>query len=227
MTQKTILRTAAIVSGVSGLVILFGIFYPIISYNSTYSKNYSQLISPIAHEESSLKNPEVVKDGESDFTQASSWFVGGATHDDFSTSKVEYYNVSIPKLKIDSAIVAIGGEDLSKGIIHYPGTALPGKRGNAVLFGHSILPIFYNPKNYLSIFSLLPTLKIGDEIDVDYDGISYKYEVEQMFEVLPTDLQVLDQDPSDSFLTLVTCVPPGHPQNPKRLIVRARVIPPT
>jgi LPXTG-site transpeptidase (sortase) family protein len=47
-----------------------------------------------------------------------------------------------------------------------------------------------------------------------------------MFEVLPTDIQVLDQDSSDSFLTLVTCVPPGDPRNPKRLIVRARVVPP-
>lgn len=226
MTQKTILRIAAIISGISGLVILFGVFYPIISYNATYSKNYSQLISPIAHEESSLKDDKITTQGTSDYTKASSWFVGGATHDDFLNSKVEYYNISVPKLKIDNATVAIGGEDLSHGLIQYPGTALPGKKGNSVIFGHSILPIFYNPKNYLSIFSLLPTLKKGDEIDVDYDGISYKYEVEQMFEVMPTDLQVLDQDSSDSFLTLVTCVPPGDPRNPKRLIVRARVIPP-
>lgn len=224
MNQKTILRSAAVVSGISGIVILVGVLYPIVSYDTVYSKNYSQLISPISNEESALKDEKNIVT--SDFTQASSWFVGGATHDDFSVSKVEYYNIGIPKLKIDNALVAIGGEDLSKGIIHYPGTALPGKRGNAVLFGHSILPIFYNPKNYLSIFSLLPTLKKGDEIDVNYDGISYKYEVVEMFEVMPTDLQVLDQDSSDSFLTLVTCVPPGHPNNPKRLIVRARVIPP-
>ena len=87
------------------------------------------------------------------------------------------------------------------------------------------MPIFYNPKDYLSIFSLLPTLKKGDEIFVEYDGISFKYEVETMFEVLPTDLKVLDQDTTDSFLTLVTCVPPGDPRKPKRLIVRARVVP--
>ncbi|MDP1710014.1 MAG: sortase, partial [bacterium] len=149
---------------------------------------------------------------------------GGATKADFSASKVEYFTISIPKLKIDKATVAIGGEDLSKHIIQYPGTALPGKRGNSVLFGHSILPIFYNPKNYLSIFSLLPTLNIGDEIEIDYDGVFYKYRVETMFEVKPTDLQVLDQDSSDSFLTLVTCTPPGDPGKPKRLIVRARIV---
>jgi len=221
MSHKTVLRIAAAVSGLSGVVILVGIFYPIISYNTTYSQNYSKLISPITEKSSSE-----AKVNEVDYTQASNWFQGGAKKGDFVSSKVEYYNISVPRLKIDRALVAIGGEDLSKSIIQYPGTALPGKRGNAVLFGHSILPIFYNPKNYISIFSLLPTLKKGDDIEVDYDGVTYKYRVETMFEAHPTDIQVLDQDDSDSFLTLVTCVPPGDPGKPKRLIVRARVIPP-
>jgi len=121
--------------------------------------------------------------------------------------------------------VAIGGDDLSHNLVQYPGTALPGKNGNTVIFGHSILPIFYNPQDYLAIFSTLPTLKIGDEIFVSYDSVSYVYRIEQMFEVLPTDIQVLEQDSSDSFLSLVTCVPPGDPRDPRRLIVRARIVP--
>ncbi|MEK7470877.1 MAG: sortase [Patescibacteria group bacterium] len=218
MDRKVILRIAAAISGISGIIILIGVFYPILSYNSTYSSKYNQLLSPISEKSLGAETSPL------DYTQASNWFQGGATKADFSTSKVEYFTISIPKLKIDKATVAIGGEDLSEHIIQYPGTALPGKRGNSVLFGHSILPIFYNPKNYLSIFSLLPTLNIGDEIDVDYDGVSYKFKVETMFEVRPTDLQVLDQDSSDSFLTLVTCTPPGDPGKPKRLIVRARIV---
>jgi len=219
MDRKLILRIAAFISGISGIVILVGVFYPILSYNSTFTPKYNRLISPVS--EKSLGASTSL-----DYTQASNWFPGGATKADFSASKVEYFTISIPKLKIDKATVAIGGEDLSKHIIQYPGTALPGKRGNSVLFGHSILPIFYNPKNYLSIFSLLPTLNIGDEIEIDYDGVFYKYRVETMFEVKPTDLQVLDQDSSDSFLTLVTCTPPGDPTKPKRLIVRARIVVP-
>ena len=218
MDRKVILRIAAAISGISGIIILIGVFYPILSYNSTYSSKYNQLLSPISEKSLGAETSPL------DYTQASNWFQGGATKADFSTSKVEYFTISIPKLKIDKATVAIGGEDLSEHIIQYPGTALPGKRGNSVLFGHSILPIFYNPKNYLSIFSLLPTLNIGDEIDVDYDGVSYKFKVETMFEVRPTDLQVLDQDSSDSFLTLVTCTPPGDPGKPKRLIERARIV---
>lgn len=217
MSRKTILRVAAIISGVSGIVILFSIVYPIISYRPAFISKGSGLISPLVDGSGSSKV---------DYTQASNWFTGGATKQDFLSSNVEYYTISIPKLRISDASVAIGGEDLTKNLIQYPGTALPGKRGNAVIFGHSTLPLFYNPKNYLAIFSLLPSLKVGDEIDVSYDGISYKYRVETMFEVHPTDIQVLDQDESDSFLTLVTCVPPGDPTDPGRLIVRARVVPP-
>ncbi|HJX45788.1 MAG TPA: sortase, partial [Patescibacteria group bacterium] len=134
--------------------------------------------------------------------------------------------ISIPKLKIKNATVAIGGEDLSKSLIQYPGTALPGRDGNAVIFGHSILPRFYNPKDYIAIFSTLTDLAKGDEIEVNYDGVNFLYRVVDMFEVLPTDIQVLEQDVSDSYLTLVTCTPPGDPRDPKRLIVRAKVVPP-
>lgn len=218
MSQKVIFRISALISGISGIIILVGVIYPIVSYNSTYSKNF-QLISPV-------QGINATPAGIPDFTQASNWFVGGAKREDFASSKVTFYTITIPRLKIEDATVAIGGEDLSKSLIQYPGTANPGKRGNAVIFGHSILPIFYNPKNYIAIFSLLPSLQKGDLIYVNYDGISYTYKVEQMFEVMPTDIQVLDQDSSDSFLTLVTCVPPGDPGNPRRLIVRARVVPP-
>ncbi len=226
MDQRTVLRISAIISGISGVIILVGVFYPIISYNSSKT---IPLVAPVTEENSGNPVVEGYQTTQSlDYTQASNWFQGGnVTKSDFISSKIEYYTITIPKLKIDSATVAIGGEDLSSHLIQYPGTAVPGKRGNSAIFGHSILPIFYNPKNYLAIFSLLPTLKKGDEIFINYDGIAYTYKVESMFEVLPTDIQVLDQDSSDSFLTLVTCVPPGDPGQPRRLVVRARVVPPT
>ena len=208
-SKKTFLKVVAIVWAASGIVILAGVIVPILSYQVRSDTETPQLISPVGP----------------DSTKASNWFPGGATSDVFQKSTVSYYTISIPKLKIENAVVAIGGEDLAKSLIQYPGTALPGKNGNAVIFGHSILPIFYNPKNYISIFSTLPTLKKDEEIYIDYDSVSYTYKVEDAFEVLPTDIQVLQQDTSDSFLTLVTCVPPGDPRRPKRWIVRARVVP--
>lgn len=212
--RRKIIKVSALISGVSGIVILISSVWPIVEYQLTESERYKTLLTPLVLEE---------KKGR-DLTKASNWFPEAPQNKDFGTSKVSFYTISIPKLKIENAIVAIGGEDLTKNLIQYPGTALPGKNGNAVIFGHSILPIFYNPKNYTAIFSTLPSLKKGDDVFIEYDGVSYKFKVEELFEIYPTDIQILEQNPSDAFLTLVTCVPPGDPRNPKRLIVRARVM---
>jgi sortase A len=219
MQDKKLLKASAIVCGISGIIILFSVLFPIFSYESESNQKYPSLVSPVVEDDVRVSLEEV------DYTKASNWFVNGVDRDDFSSSNISHYVISIPKLGIEKATVAIGGNDLSDNLVQYPGTALPGENGNSVIFGHSILPQFYNPKDYLSIFSTLPTLEKGDEIEVEYDGVTYTYKVETMFEVLPTDIEVLEQNTSDSFLSLVTCVPPGHPLKPKRLIVRARVVP--
>lgn len=215
--KRVAIKISAIISGISGIVILVSAFWPIIEYQLTEASRYKTLLSPVIIDSSK-------KDEGSDFTKASNWFPENNGNINFDSSKVSYYTISIPKLKIENAIVAIGGEDLTKNLIQYPGTALPGKNGNAVIFGHSVLPIFYNPKNYTSIFSTLPTLKKGDEIIINYDGVSYNFRVEDLLEIYPSDIQILEQNNSDAFISLVTCVPPGDPRNPKRLIVRARVV---
>lgn len=200
-----------------GISILGFTLYPILSYEARIRGSLSSMLSPVSNDDLDIFYGE-------DYMKASNWFIGGAKGEDFSLPKVAFYNLSIPKLKIENAVVAIGGEDLDEHLIQYPGTALPGKVGNAVIFGHSILPRFYNPKDYISIFSLLPTLEKGDSIFVVYDGVEYLYKVEDMFEVTPNDIQVLEQNRSDSYLTLVTCTPPGDPRKPKRLIVRAKIV---
>lgn len=218
MNRQKVIKAAALISGISGLTILISSVWPIIEYQLTDARAYTTLLSPLAIERNIDGNGK-----RADFTKASNWFPDAEIKTTIE-SKVDFYTVSIPKLKIENAIVSIGGEDLSKNLVQYPGTALPGKNGNAVIFGHSILPIFYNPKNYMAIFSTLPTLKEGDDIFINYDGVAYKFKVEELFEIYPTDIQILEQNPSDSFITLVTCTPPGDPRNPKRLIVRARVV---
>lgn len=158
-----------------------------------------------------------------DYNSPQSWFPA-APKLAAAPTRITHYNLSIPRLKIDKAVVQIGGEDLSESLIHYPGTAFPGQYGNVVIFGHSVLPQFFNPKHYQTIFSTLPTLKPDDEILVDFDGIEYLYRVTQLQEVGPNDVSVLEQHYEAEYLSLVTCVPPGTYL--KRLIVRAKLVNP-
>lgn len=218
MTQKTIIRICAVFMALSGLVIIFSTIYPILSYEWESSQKYPVLISPLVD-----TGTGSFKFSEKDYTKAENWF-DNVKNPDFAKDEYNYFTLSIPKLKIEAATVIVGGDDLSDHLIQFPGTALPGKIGNSVIFGHSILPQYYSPDNYLSIFSTLPTLKKGDEVVIEYEGIIYKYLVREMFEVRPSDIQILEQNTSSSYITLVTCTPPGHPLKPKRLIVRAELV---
>lgn len=158
---------------------------------------------------------------EDDYTNPHLWFTTDPQLPS-RQSKITHYNLSVPILNIHRAVVEIGGEDLGKSMIHYPGTALPGEIGNAVIFCHSVLPQFFNPKNYKTICSTLPTIEIGDEIIVYFDGIEFLYQVIKLTEVKPSEIWVMDQGQKEEYLSLITCVPPGTYL--KRLVVKAKLI---
>ena len=134
---------------------------------------------------------------------------------------VTEYNISIPKLNISNAHVAVGGDDLANSLIHYIPTSLPGEYGNVTIFGHSTLPQLYDPKNYKTIFTYLPSLEKGDTVIVKMGDLEYEYEVYDMFVVKPDHISVLEQKYDASYLTLITCVPPGTYWN--RLVVRSKL----
>ncbi|MDO8451762.1 MAG: sortase [bacterium] len=210
----------------SGLLLWVG--WPIISFMIFTAPIFTKPTSPLPDAVSlaAVRSGKVLAsetdfDGSQsaqDFTDANTWF---PTRPQQKILETETYTLSIPKLEIENAVVTVGGDDLNKSLVHYGGTALPGHYGRAVIFGHSILPQFYNPKEYKSIFSLLPTLKIGDTMYITYDGVRYRYAVYEMSIHEPEDLSVLEQQFDDSYITLVTCVPPGTYL--KRLNVKARL----
>lgn len=135
---------------------------------------------------------------------------------------VREFGISIPKLNIQNAHVEVGGEDLAKSLIHFLPVSLPGENGNVVIFGHSTLPQLYNPSNYKAIFTYLPSLEKGDHVTASVNNTNYEYEVYDMFVVKPDQISVLDQQYDASYLTLITCVPPGTYWN--RLVVKAKLI---
>ena len=56
---------------------------------------------------------------------------------------------------------------------------------------------------------------------VNSAGVNYTYKVESVTVVDPDNTTILEQNYDDSFLTLVTCTPPGTIW--KRLAVKARI----
>ena len=218
--RKKIIATILFLTGISFFSFAA---IPILKFQLTYSSKLKQIIDPTSSASHSKTQPSVLSDSAVDYTQLSSWFVNSTDNPNLISqtidSKNATYYLSVPKLKITDATVTLGSMDLTKSLIQYPQTALPGQLGNTVIFGHSVLPQFFSPKNYLTIFSTLYKLEQGDEIILRYDKSTYKYVVEEMYEVQPTDLSVLEQRYDNKTLTVITCSPPGTYL--RRLVIRA------
>lgn len=211
-----LLKGFSVLALVVGLVLISNAALPILYYELTNSRFTQRLVSPLVSQGIILGEESAV-----DYSNPKSWFPDAPVLPP-KPSKITHYNLSVPKLKIEEATVRIGGEDLMKSLIQYPGTALPGQYGNTVIFGHSVLPQFFNPKNYKTIFSTLPKMEEGDEILVDFDGIQYRYVVRKIVETKPEDVAVLEQRYDSQWLSLITCVPPGTYL--RRLIVWAQLV---
>ncbi len=146
--------------------------------------------------------------------------------------------IEIPSLKINAPIVeptlgleALKGEDwnaleesisksLNEGVVHYPGTAEPGQKGNVFLTGHSS-NVFWEQSLYNSVFALLPKIEEGAEIILYFGQEQYTYKVISKREVQPTDVSVLKQGDGKE-LTLMTCTPVGT--RFRRLVVTAQLV---
>ena len=202
---------------VVGVIFLANATLPILLYQLKSRVNFNpKMMAPISAQ------AQVLGEGvATDYRRPSSWFPLAPELPPRS-SKITHYTLSIPKLKIEEAVVEIGGENIMESLVQYSGTALPGQYGNPVIFGHSSLPQFFNVENYKTIFATLPTLEEGDEVLIDFDGVQYRYQVIKMIEVDPTDISVLAQYYDSQYLTLVTCVPPGTYL--RRLVIRAKLI---
>ncbi|MFO0704231.1 MAG: sortase [Patescibacteria group bacterium] len=155
------------------------------------------------------------------FLQIKDWFPEKPQNKLSNSLTQKEYWISIPKLGIDKAKVEVGGEDLSKNLIHYLPSTAPGEYGSVNIFGHSTLPQLFNVKDYKTIFTYLPSLTKGDRIFVDYDSQKFEYEVYDMFVVKPEQISVLEPQYDASYMTLITCVPPGTYWN--RLVVRTKL----
>lgn len=125
--------------------------------------------------------------------------------------------LSIASLGIEAPVVYIENKDektyqaaLKKGVVHFPGTAMPGEPGNVYIFGHSS-DYAWADSPYRAVFALLTEIKVGDGISLsDSQGRMFRYRVTGTKVVSPKDLSVLDQGGyKKRLLTLQTSYPLG------------------
>lgn len=190
-----------------GLILLARIALPLLVYKLWEINNLGQeamLVSPVKLTSQisgvSIKNydnfPAFISDAKRSFLEYQ-----------------EFY-LTVPKLKINQSKVLVESNDLASGLVHLPGSALPGERGNIFVSGHS---------GERGIFNNLWNLKKGDLIEAKVLGSEFKYQVLGFKVVNPDDLSVVSApDQQNRYLTLMTCVPPGL--NVKRLVVLAKLI---
>jgi LPXTG-site transpeptidase (sortase) family protein len=157
-------------------------------------------------------SPTIV-DTELDYINLSNWFPNAGELTSNEQTEVKY-TLNIPSIDVHDAEVKVGGTNLDRSLIQYPGTAMPGELGAPTIFGHSILRQFYNPsvnnkRRYFSIFSKIMTLKPGDKIYIKYDNVDYTYVVVAKHDVQPEDTYILEQRYDVKHLKLVTCTPEG------------------
>lgn len=103
--------------------------------------------------------------------------------------------------------------NMKSAAVHVTGTGLAGMQdSNMAVAAH-------RAHKTGRLFNRLNEAKVGDVVEIDQGGQTYKYEVNDIQIVEPTDVWVLDAKKGETALTLITCDPLINPTH--RLIVHA------
>jgi sortase A len=123
-------------------------------------------------------------------------------------------SLSIPKIGLQHDIYeGIWLTVINQGPGHWPHSALPGQRGNAVFPGHRTT--FSHP------FRDLDRLAPGDQIIFHMPDADQVYAVRQTIIVKPTDMSVVDQTETPT-VTLIACHPKGSAA--QRIVVKGDLV---
>lgn len=136
----------------------------------------------------------------------------------------ENFGIVIPKIAANAKVVpnvSYTNEkeyqwQLTKGVAHAKGTAMPGGWGNTFIFAHSA-GNFYDANRYNAIFYLLNKLEKDDKIIIVYKKQKFVYKMTDKKIVAPDDVKYLLGDSKKQTLTLMTCWPAGTTL--KRLLI--------
>ncbi len=211
-----------------GIMTLLYFFFPLISYHLYLSSAFAgeTIEAPLPDRYVLNGNTSIaglfssgIKNVTSNYKDARNWFpqVNAASN---AEQKVSEYEFSIPSQGIDKMNVSAVDFDLSKHLVQYFSTSKsPIEKGTSVIFGHSTLPQWFDPKNYMAIFAHLHMIKEGEKIVLTVNGQEYSYKVFSVTILDSTNPNIFSQSFDNSYITIVTCTPPGTTW--KRLVVRA------
>ena len=114
---------------------------------------------------------------------------------------VEIGTIEIPKLGLNHRVFhGITLRSIDKGPSHWPGSALPGERGNAVFAGHRVT----HSRPFRNLDQLVP----GDHVFFTIGAIRSSYVVIGHEIVSPSGMHIVEPTPTPT-ATLFACHPPG------------------
>lgn len=224
---RLVIRVCGLLLTLGGIGIVVYIFLPLILWQITYAPIFAaqNVTAPIPKR--TIVGPSTVQSliasslhslSGIDYTNAQNWFPGySGTRNTIAKS----YFLTLPQIHVSNVFVSGADNDLTRHLVHFGDSALPGQKGTTIIFGHSTLPQLYSPTDYKTIFAHLHEIQIGDKIYATMDSVRYNYTIYSILVVDPEDTSVLTQNYDDSYMTIITCTPPGTIW--KRLVVQARL----
>lgn len=121
--------------------------------------------------------------------------------------------LDIPKINLEIGIIeGVSYEDIKYVVGHFPGSPMPGEKGNFSIAGHRI-------SYFGQAFKDIDKLEKGDKVKVTYNGKEYTYEVTDMYEVTPNETEALNPT-KDATITIVTCTTDAK----NRVIVKGKLV---
>lgn len=133
-------------------------------------------------------------------------------------------SIEISALNVLAPLVFVENEKevrrgLNLGVVHFPGSGLPGEEDTIILEGHSAPPGWPKIK-YDWVFSNLSQLNVGDKIILNFENCKFHYKVKEgkilkRGEDIPKEWQEKDGEK----LILISCWPPG--KDIKRIAILA------
>lgn len=113
-------------------------------------------------------------------------------------------------------------KDLDKGVVYYPGSVLPGEKGQIIILGHSAPPNWPHIKHDW-VFTDIEDLNVGEQIILYFNNTQYTYRIiDKKVIQKGEEIRANGLDATNNILTIVSCWPPG--KDYKRMTVQAELI---